>query len=60
MSRPKLLPALRGLELVASGGVFDKDEIGGKNGEEDQQTVAMSRHTCFGALTELLFAAQIA
>jgi len=29
----KLLPALRGLELVASGGVFDKDEIGGKNGE---------------------------
>jgi hypothetical protein len=29
----KLLPALRGLELVASGGVFDRDGIGGKNGE---------------------------
>lgn len=29
----KLLPALRGLELVASGGVFDANGIGGKNGE---------------------------
>jgi hypothetical protein len=27
------LPALRGLELVACGGVFDTNGIGGKNGE---------------------------
>ena len=26
---------------------------------KDQQTVALSRHTCFPALTQLLFAAQI-
>lgn len=29
----KVLPALRGLELVASGGVLDANGMAGKNGE---------------------------
>jgi len=33
MINKKLLPALRGLELVASGGVFRTNGVGGKNGE---------------------------
>jgi hypothetical protein len=33
MIQEKLLPALRGLELVASGGLLDANGIGGKNGE---------------------------